>query len=120
MHDQVITGKHAGLDQTGEFIGAHNRMGGVAQALLAHLLDVQNPGLECENLAPFTFLDLHRAGANRALIGLCNKLDTGKRLTGLDRSPNNFICRPTRTLRMPTQQVQQFEAPPFLPMVSSS
>ena len=95
-------------------------MGAVARTLLADLLDIQDPGLECDNLAPLAFLDLYRAGANRACFGGCHKFDAGKGLTGLGRGPSDFRCRPTRTLRMSVQPAQQFEAPPFLPMLSSS
>ncbi|MCP4199077.1 MAG: hypothetical protein GY762_18185 [Proteobacteria bacterium] len=68
--------------------------------LLAYLLDIQGPGLERENLAPFAFLDLHRASANRAFFGFRDKLDMGKKLAGIGRGPSNFRCRPTRSLRM--------------------
>jgi len=95
-------------------------MGGVARTLLAYLLGIQDPGVEGENLAPFAFLDPHQAGANRTCIGLGDKLDTGERLAGPGRGPTNFCFRPTRTLRMPAQPIQQFEVPPFLPMLSSS
>jgi len=81
-------------------------MGGVVCTLLAHLLDIQGPGLERENLAPFALLDPHRASANRAFFGFCDKLDTGKKLAGLGRGPSNFRCRPARSLRMPAQPVQ--------------
>jgi len=120
MHDQIVSVTLVGLDQTREFLRAHSRMGSVVRTLLAYLLGGEYPRLERDDLAPFAFLDLHVTGANRALFGPRNKLDTGKRLAGLGRSPSNFRSRPTRLLRMPAQPVQQFEAPPFLPMLSSS
>ncbi|RLA01790.1 MAG: hypothetical protein DRQ47_07630 [Gammaproteobacteria bacterium] len=106
MDNQIVSITLAGLDQTGEFIRAHDRMGSVVRTFFAYLLGIQHPGLECENLTPFAFLDLHRAGANWAFVGFRDKFDAGKSLTGLGRGPSNFCCRPTRTLRMPAQPVQ--------------
>lgn len=81
-------------------------MSSVAHTLLAYLLGGQYPRLERDDLAPFAFLDLQRAGANRAGFGLRDKLDTGERRAGLVRRSNNFRRRPTRTVRMPAQPDQ--------------
>lgn len=76
-------------------------MGGIACTLLAYLFGGEYTRPKRDDFASFALLDLYRAGANRAFFGLCDKLDTGKRLAGLGRCPNNFRCRPTSTLRMP-------------------
>jgi hypothetical protein len=114
VDDQIVAVTLAVQNQPGQCVGAHDRMGRIATALLECLDSPERPRLQGVHLSRARFVHPQGAVAYRAPLRLGDKLDARRAPIGLKRCPYHLLGRAARLLSMHVQQTQDLEPPPFL------